>query len=68
MLSLLFLNASQNDWLLYGGLIVGTILVIGLITSLIGFEENQNDLNEEYDDDEEFAKFSPSDDDDFFDD
>lgn len=68
MLLFTFLNTSQNDWLLYGGLILGTIVVIGLVTSLIGYEENQNDLNEEYDDDEEFAKFAPSDDDDFWED
>lgn len=65
MLFLLFLNTSQNDLLIYGGLIVGVILIIGLVTKLIGLEENQNDLNEEYNEDEEFAGFSDWDHDDF---
>jgi len=58
MLRLFLLNESQKDLLLYAGLIIGAIVLVGLITKLIGYEENQNDLNEEYDEDEEFAGFS----------
>ena len=63
MLFLLLLNTSQNDLLLYGGLIVGVILLVGLVTKLMGYKENQNDMNTEYNEDDGWGL-----DDDFFDD
>jgi hypothetical protein len=63
-MSLLF-KTSQDDLLLYGGLILGTILFVWIVMKLVGYKENQNDMNTDYNEDEEMSRHF---DDDFFDD
>ncbi|MFY0630463.1 MAG: hypothetical protein JXR05_08785 [Flavobacteriaceae bacterium] len=50
----LFFNQSLDDLIFYGGLIIGAILFVWLLMKLLGYEENQNDMNTDYVDDDEF--------------
>lgn len=42
------LTNPQKDILLYAGLIVGAIVLVGLITKLIGYHDDHTGIDEEY--------------------